>query len=194
MMRLRRAVLLSAVLVCAPHVARAQVGEVHIGPLASYGLPDSFGPGGGLVVGVAAGRLVYIGLRWAYQSGSTQVMDTAATPVAVTSRVQLFAFDFGLLFPVGAFEIVPGISLGAARYAQKADLATAGQRVVSEHDMAFLAAPSLSVYVRLGSLLVIPELQYLLGEVPDLPRPVEHRGPVASIRFVVPFEVSRIRH
>ena len=191
MSRLRRVLLLSAALVCAPHMVRAQVGEVHIGALASYGLPESFGPGGGMVVGVAAGRLVYIGLRWAYQSGSTEVMGTPASPVSVTGRAQLFAFDLGLLFPVGAFEIVPGISLGAARYAQQADSRAS---ILSEYDVAFLAAPSLSVYARLGGLLVIPELQYFLGQNPDLPWPVEHRGPVASIRFVVPFEVSRIRH
>ena len=191
MTRLHRSVLMCAALVCAPQMVRAQVGEVHIGPIASYGLPDSFGPGGGLVVGVAAGRLIYIGLRWAYQSGSTEVMGTPATPISVTSRAQLFAFDLGLLFPAGAFEIVPGISLGATRFAQQAD-SPAG--FVSEHDVAFLAAPGLSVYTRLGALLVIPELQYFLGRNPKLPWPVEHRGPVASIRFVVPFEVSRIRH
>jgi hypothetical protein len=191
MIRLRRALLLSAALVCAPHVVRAQVGEVHIGPIASYGLPDSFGPGGGMIVGVAAGRLIYIGLRWAYQSGGTEVMGTLATPVSVTSRAQLFAFDLGLLFPAGAFEIVPGISLGATRFAQQAD-SHAG--IVSEYDVAFLAAPGLSIYARLGALLVIPELQYFLGPNPTLPWPVEHRGLAASVRFVVPFEVSRIRH
>ena len=191
MTRLRRVLLLSAALVCAPHVVSAQVGEVHIGPIASYGLPDSFGPGGGLVGGVAAGRLIYIGLRWAYQSGSTEVMGAPAAPVSVTSRAQLFAFDLGLLFPVGAFEIVPGISLGATRFAQQAD-SPAG--IASEYDVAFLAAPGLSVYARLGALLVIPELQYFLGRNPKLPWPVEHRGLAASMRLVVPFEVSRIRH
>ena len=191
MTRLHRAVLLSATMVCAPQVARAQVGEVHIGPIASYGLPDSFGPGAGLVVGVAAGRLIYIGLRWAYQSGGTEVMSTSETPVSVTSRAQLFAFDLGLLFPAGAFEIVPGISLGVTRFAQQAD-SPAG--TVSDNDLAFLAAPGLSVYTRLGALLVIPELQYFLGRNPTLPWPVEHRGLAASVRLVIPFEVSRIRH
>ena len=121
-------------------------------------------------------------------------MSTPAMPVAVTSRVQLFAFDLGLLFPVGAFEIVPGISLGAARFAQEDDSPNAGQHMASEHEVRFLDMPSLSVHTRLAGLLFIPELQYFLSRSPELPWPVEHRGPVASMRLVVPFEVSRIRH
>ena len=49
---------------CLPQAAFAQLGEVHLGSLVTYGTARSYGPGAGLGLGVAAGRLVYLGARW----------------------------------------------------------------------------------------------------------------------------------
>jgi hypothetical protein len=183
-----------AAMACIPSAASAQLGEAHLGVLVNYGLPNSFGPGAGVVVGVAAGRLTYLGLRWTYQTGETVAALTPTPPVDVTSRVQVFAGDLGILFPVGKFEIVPGASLGWARFAQRVSPSAGGQPVVREHGTKFFGAPSISLQARVAGLLVIPELQYYLAGDPELPQPVSHRGLVSSLRIVVPFEVGRIRH
>lgn len=196
MTRVARTVILIVALSCAPHVARAQLGEVHLGALASYGVPNSYGPGGGIVIGVAAGRLTYVGMRWAYHAGSEELVGTPTTSVEVKTRVQVFALDLGVLFPAGAFEIVPGLSLGAARFAQRSNEPgnVGPSTAVWEHDAEFLVAPGLSIQTRLAGFILIPELQYFLGDDPELTWPIRHRGPVASMRIVVGREVGRIRH
>lgn len=183
----KRLVMLAVALSCASNEVRAQLGEMHIGALGSYGLADAYGAGGGLVLGVAAGRLTYVGVRWVYYGGSTQRSRTPGQS-DVTSRVQAFAVDLGVLLPVGQFEIVPGISLGGSRFTQRNGAPETG------HDGEFLAAPGLSIQARLGGFLLIPEVQYFLTGDPEVPRPVQHRGPVFSLRFVRAVEVSRIRH
>ena len=193
MMRLLQAGTLSVALACVPAATHAQLGEVHVGALLSYGLPNNFGPGVGLVVGVAAGRVAYLGLRWTYLTGETIATGGPTTPVEVTSRVQVFAADLGILFPVGQFEIVPGASLGWARFAQRV-VPAGGGSPVREHGTKFFAAPGVWVQARLAGLLVIPELQYYLAEDPELSRPVSRRGLVASLRLVVPFEIGPIAH
>ncbi len=194
MKQLLRSGAFSAAMACIPSAASAQLGEVHLGVLVNYGLPNAFGPGAGLAVGVAAGRFTYLGLRWTYQTGETVAALAPTPPVDVTNRVQIFAVDLGVLFPVGKFEIVPGASLGWARFAQRVGPPAGGQSVVREHSTAFFGAPSVSLQARVAGLLVIPELQYYLAGDPELPQPVSHRGLVASLRIVVPFEVGRIRH
>ncbi len=185
--------LAAAALMSLPSAAYSQLGEVQLGSVVSYGTAAPYGVGAGLVLGVAAGRLAYAGLRWTYQTGSTEPGPTITTPVAVRSRAHLFAVDVGLLFPAGALEIVPGVALGAALFAQRAD-APPGGAVVSAHAIEFFAAPGLSAQVRLAGLRFIPEIQYFLAGNPDLPWPVSHRGPATSLRIVVPFEVDRIRY
>jgi hypothetical protein len=194
MTRFSGGVMLVIALQCAPSAALAQLGEVHLGALASYGLPNSYGPGGGIAMGVATGRLTYVGVRWAYHVGSAQSAGAPAT-VEVTSRVQMFALDLGILLPAGPVELVPGISLGAARFAQRADLGNTGRSTTDwASDTEFLAAPGLSIQTRFAGLLLIPELQYVLGGDPELPWPVRHRGPVATMRIVFALEVGRFRH
>lgn len=188
----RRALAVAA-LMSLPSAAYAQLGEVQLGSVVSYGTAAPYGLGAGLVLGVAAGRLAYAGLRWTYQTGSTELGPTTTTPVAVRTRAHLFAVDVGLLFPAGAVEIVPGATLGAARFAQRAD-APPGGAAVSAHAIEFFAAPGLSVHLRVAGLRIIPEIQYFLAGDPDLPWRVSHRGPVTSMRIVVPFEVDRIRY
>lgn len=156
-----------------------QIGELHLGVVASHGTPGAFGPGAGLVVGIAPGRLVYVGARWSYQFGSTQAQ--------VRTRVQSFAADLGVQLPAGPVEVVPSLSLGALRYAQRGAGSTA-------HSIEFLAAPGLSVEIPLARIAIIPELQFYFAGMPDnLPVPVTHRGLLTSLRLVVPIEVSRFR-
>ena len=173
-----------------PSSAHAQLGEVHLGPVVSYGGAAPYGVGAGLALGVAAGRLAYVGLRWTYQTGTTQRVTTLPTTVEIRSRVQLFTADLGIQIPVGAFEVTPGGALGVAWFAQR----VGGPQAGSEHATELVGGPSLSVQVHAVGLVLIPELQYQWAGNPELPWPVTRHGPVASVRVVVPFEVDRIRY
>lgn len=186
--------LLAAAMTCLPSAAYPQLGEVQVGPLVSYGTAVPYGVGAGLVLGVAAGRLAYLGLRWAYQTGNTQSAGPAAMPIEVRNRMQVFAADVGLLFPAGALEVVPGASVGAARFAQRSAGPAGAALTSSEHATEFFAAPGLSVQAHVIGLVFIPEIQYYLVGNPDLSWPVRHRGFVASMRIVVALEIDRIRH
>ena len=177
-MRLSRACLIVGALAGPAARLPAQIGELQFGAVASYGTGEAYGPGAGLVLGVATGRLAYVGLRWTYHAG--------ATKLGVTSRVQAFAVDLGVVIPVGKVEVVPGFGLGALWFAQRAP-------GVSEHATEFLATPGVSVEVHAARVALIPELQYSLAGDPELTQPVRHRGLVASLRLVIPIEVGRIR-
>jgi len=188
-----RAVLV-AVVIGLPSPVRAQLGEVHLGALLSYGVEEAYGAGAGIVVGVAAGRITYVGLRWTYYAGRETRVTAPTAPIDVRTRVQLFAVDLGVQVPVGAFEIVPGVSVGAARFAQRARPAgAAGTDAPSVIGTEFFVAPGLSLQARLAGLVVIPEVQYGMAGDPEMPWTVAHRGLTASLRVVVPFEVGRVR-
>ncbi len=169
---------ISGVVLLSASPLAGQIGELHLGVVTSYGTPDTYGPGAGLVVGVAPGRLVYVGVRWSYQVGATKLQ--------VRNRVQAFAVDLGVQIPVGALEVVPSMSLGVLRFAQRA----AG---ASRHSTEFLAAPGLSVEIPVARVALIPEVQLYLAGSPALLQPVTHRGVLASMRLVVPIEVSRFK-
>lgn len=158
--------------------ATGQIGELHLGVIASYGTPETYGPGAGVVLGIAPGRLVYVGVRWSYQVGATQLQ--------VRNRVQTYAVDLGVQFPVGSLEVVPSLSLGALRFAQR-------EAGLSRHSVEFLAAPGMSVEIPVARVALIPEIQYYLAGSPALLHPVTHRGVLASVRLVVPIEVSRFK-
>ncbi len=182
---------LAALLAAAPAPALAQLGEVQLGAVASWGSAKTYGPGGGLVFGVAAGRLAYVGVRWSTFAGSTAA---SATPAAdVRTRVQLFAADVGLQFPAGPFETIPRVSVGVARFTQHADYPGVFPADSTAHAHELLVAPALAVQMYVAGLAVIPELQYVLSGSPDLRWPVQHRGLLLSLRLVVPIEVRRIR-
>jgi hypothetical protein len=185
------AVLVAAVLGLASPV-RAQLGEVQVGGLVSYGLEDAYGPGAGLVFGVAAGRITYIGARWTYYTGSETRVTPPGGPVDVTSRVQLFAVDLGVQVPVGAFEIIPGMSIGAARFAQRAQ-PVGGSEAPNVIATEFFWGAGLSVLGRVAGLVVIPEVQYGFAGDPQLPWVVKHQGLTASVRVATTFEVGRVR-
>ena len=178
-----------------PAYLTAQLGEVHVGMLAGYGTAGAYGPGAGLIVGVAAGRLAYVGVRWTYFFGDTWTQSDTSGTFTVEDRAQVFAADLGLQYPAGPTEIVAGVTIGAIRFAQHATplppgTGAGGTQVKAE----FLAAPNVSVQLRALGLLVIPEVMYTFAGAPDFTWPVQRRGPVFSVRVVVPFEVQRIRH
>lgn len=175
--------------------ARAQIGEVQLGGFVNYGIPDAFGPGAGIVTGVAAGRLAYVGVHWSYQRGSSHARSVQADPVDITNRVQVFAFDLGVLVPVHAFELVPGASLGITRLTQIMNGSGAlAARSATAHATEFFVAPSCALHVHTAGLVLIPEMQVYLGGRSDLAFAPSARGLVSSLRIVVPIEVGRIRH
>jgi len=158
--------------------AFGQIGELQAGMVGSYGWTTAYGPGAGLVLGVATGRLAYVGLRWTYHTGSTNA--------GVTTRAQAYAVDLGVVIPVRQLDVVAGVSLGAVRFAQRAGSARA-------HTVEFLGAPGIAAELHVAHVALIPELQYAWAGDPQLPQPVRHHGLVASLRLVVPIEVGRIR-
>lgn len=190
-MNRRRVVLAAAVLGLASPV-RAQLGEVQVGGVLSYGLEDAYRPGAGIVLGVAAGRITYIGARWTYYAGSETRVTTPTGQLDVTSRVQLFAADLGVQVPVGAFEIIPGMSIGAARFAQRAQ-AVGGSEVPYVSATEFFWGAGLSVSGRVAGLVVIPEVQYGFAGDPEMVGPLVHQGLTVSMRVAATFEVGRVR-
>lgn len=184
-MTLSRACLLCLpVFVAAP--ARAQLGELQVGVIGAYGRGEARGAGGGLVLGVAAGRLAYVGLRWTYYAGDTRLR--GPTPSEVRTRTQVVAMDLGIQIPVGALEIVPGVTVGWNQFTQRAR-----QPDASGSSSEFLAAPGIAVEMRVARIAIIPEIQYLLAGAPNLPWRVDHRGLAASVRLVYLSELRRIR-
>lgn len=178
MTRCARACVLAGALSLTVSRLAAQLGEVQAGVVASYGTSKASGPGAGVVLGVATGRLAYVGLRWTYHAG--------ATTAGVTTRAQTFAVDLGIVIPVRSLDVVAGLSLGAERFAQDAASARA-------HKVEFLAAPGIAAELHVAGLALIPELQYSLAGDPQLSQPVQHRGLVASVRLVILVEIGRIR-
>jgi len=189
-----RRVLLLAVLL-APSGLQAQLGEVHVGLLGSVGTGAAWGPGLGAIVGVAPGRLTYVGLRLQAHRGPTEELQGVEGMVGVRSRMTVFAADLGFMIPVGPVEVIPGVSLGVLRFSQQVDdpMVEGGfgtPTIATE----FYPAPTLAVLIRVKGIHLIPEIQADLAGDPDLPAPVSHRGVMFGLRVVIPFEVDRIRH
>lgn len=185
-----RQILLVALLCSVPAAVSAQLGELQIGVVGSYGVRDPYRGGTGLVVGVAPGRLAYVGLRWTYDFGSTTVVTPPGGPTEVRDRTQVFATDLGVQIPKGAFEVVPSISLGVVQFVQRSRSASGATFRTSKE---FLAAPGLAVQMSAARIALIPELQYYFTGRPGLTYPVHNRGLVASVRLVFLSEIRRIR-
>lgn len=185
MTRQVRGWLLGCSLVVAPP-AYAQLGELQVGAFGGYGTGEAFGPGAGLVLGVAPGRLAYVGLRWTYYVGHTELR--GATLTEVRTRTQVVAVDLGIQIPTGTLEIVPRVSIGWSQFTQRAR-----QPDASGSSSEFLAAPGVAVEMHVGRIALIPEIQYYLAGSPNLPWRVDHRAVVASVRLVFLTEIRRIR-
>lgn len=164
-----------------PTPAAAQMGEFQLGGTVSYGAPDAFREGIGVVAGCGIARLIYVGARWSYHTGSRQQLPGTGD---ISTRAQLLTADLGLMFPAGELEIVPGLSAGAVRFRQSGAELT--------HATKFAIAPGLSVHIHVAGLVAIPELQYLFVGNPRLAAPVSHSGPAATLRLVIPIELRRI--
>jgi hypothetical protein len=156
--------------------APAQLGELQVGGVGTYGTGEPYGAGAGLVLGVNAGRLAYIGLRWIYQTGTTELLGPASPPTEVTNRIQVFASDLAVHIPVGRVEFVPGLSVGVARFAQRARApALAAER--RHRRCRFMAAPACVEFP--GPVSLSRSAIQLRGQPVHLPRRVQHRGLLA---------------
>lgn len=184
--------LIAALSACAGSAA-AQIAELHMGAVGSVGAGSAYGPGAGLLVGLSAGRLTYAGVRWASYTGRTSTDGT----VRVRTRTQTFSADVGVVLPLGGMELMPGISLGALRFAQRHGAAgdtTGALTSLTGHAVEFLVSPGLALEIHAGgSFAFIPEIQWSLAGHPDLPFRAFHRGLVATIRLVTVTEIGRVR-
>ncbi len=175
------------------HLA-AQLGEAQFGAIVSYGTGSASQGGAGLIAGVGAGRLIYVGARWVYYFGSSAVQTDTGGTFEVRDRAQIFAADVGLQYPVGPAELVVGVTIGAMRFSQRAEPVSPGTGTPQSSARAeFLLAPNFSVQLRVSRFLLIPEFVYSFAGSPDMRWPVDHQGPILSLRVVMPFEVQRIR-
>ena len=191
---MRLTTLLFAVLAAtaAPAELQAQLGEFHVGAIAGFGTADSYRAGGGVTIAVVPGRISFLGLRYVWQGGSDQTIAGNAQDFEVRTNSTTIAADLGLQFPVGGAELVIGASLGTVRFHQEfvsASSATTEEVVAWE----FMAAPSITAYFRVGRFLIGPEFQWGLAGNPDFPVNLSHQGPLFNLRFVLPFEIDRIR-
>lgn len=182
---MRRSVLVALVCVV-PSALSAQLGELQVGALASYGVSDPYGAGAGLVLGIAPGRLVYVGLHWIYYAGSTYQVD-------VTNRAQVFATDLGVQIPLrggSVMELRPGIALGVVRFAQHGSDTTG---TFSDYSAEFFAAPGIALQLSSARIAIIPQVAYYFTGHTEMTWPVQNKGVAFSLRFVYLSEIGRIR-
>src|SRR5438034_11685756 len=93
-----------AAVLCVARPLPAQLAEVQLGVVASYGSGDPYRTGGGLVFGIEPGRLSYAGLRWGYYVGATRL--------GVKNRAQVFELELRVEIPVGPLQVEPVLGLG----------------------------------------------------------------------------------
>lgn len=180
--------LLLLALVClTPDAVSAQLGELQVGALASYGVKDPYQAGAGVVLGVATGRLLYVGLRWIYYAGAT-----SGDSAEVSNRAQVFATDLNVQIPVrgGLMELRPGIEIGMVQFTQRISTPTG---VVSEYSKELFAAPGLALQFSTDRLALIPEVQYYFTGHSEMAAPVHNKGVAFSVRLVYLSEIGRIR-
>lgn len=179
--------LLLAMVCLIPNAVSAQLGELQVGALASYGVKDPYRAGAGLVLGVATGRLLYVGLRWIYYGGAT-----SGEPVEVSNRAQVFATDLNVQIPVrgGLIEMRPGIGIGMVQFTQRSSTSTGG---ASEYSKELFAAPGLALQFSTDRVALIPEVQYYFTGHSEMASPVHNKGVAFSVRLVFLSEIGRIR-
>jgi hypothetical protein len=178
-----------------PARAGAQLSEVRIGAIGSYVAADAYRAGAGITLGYAPARIAYIGLRWVYHFGSTESRTDGTGTYDVTDRAQLFGADLGMEFPLGNMELVVGGTLGAVRFSQQtepapSDPSGAGTAIATS----FVAAPMVMLHVRVGPVMIAPQVTWYFAGTPDLRWPVDDSGPAVSLSVIIPFETDRIRY
>ena len=183
MTRIARAVV---VLAFSPAPCGAQLAEFQAGIVGAYSPAHAYGPGAGLAVGFAPGRLAYMGLRWTYYFGALEHLGIA--PTSVRTKAQVIAVDLGVQVPLGVVEVFPFVSVGWNQFTQRAT-----QPASSGSSKKILAAPGMAVELRVARLAFIPEVQYIFAGSPQLPWRIDHRGLLLSVRWVFLSELRRIR-
>ena len=173
----------------------AQLGEVRLGAMGSYGAGAAYRGGAGLTASYAPGRLASVGLRWIHYGGSRDTASDQTGSYDVTNRAQFFGGDLGLEAPLGGMELVAGLTLGAVRFEQSTTAAnTPDASPLRAGDTEFVVAPHLMLGIRTGPLMFIPQVSYYFAGPPDLRWPVGHRGIVASLMVVILIETDRFRY
>ena len=173
----------------------AQLSEVRIGAIGSYVAADAYRAGAGITLGYAPARIAYIGLRWVYHFGSTASRTDGTGTYDVTDRAQLFGADLGMEFPVGNMELVVGGTLGAVRFSQQtAPGPSASSGAGTAIATSFVAAPMVMLHVRVGPVMIAPQVTWYFAGTPDLRWPVDDSGPAVSLSVIIPFETDRIRY
>ena len=127
--------------------------------------------------------------------GSTKALADDAGSGDVTNRAQLFGADLGLEFPLDSMELVVGGTLGAVHYSQHTEptgASTSGSESAGATE--FVAAPMAILHVRIGPVMVAPQLAYYFAGAPDLRWSVGGSGPALSCSILLPFETDRIRY
>jgi hypothetical protein len=185
---------LVAVLITVPAAAHAQLGEIQAGIITGYGTADSYRGGAGVSIAMVPGRIAYAGLRYVYHWGSDSVIPGgSSSDLRISTDSRIIAADLGFQFPIGSAELVLGGSIGATGFHQTQVRMDPGGTTATTAAWEFTAAPSITMYFRLGRILIAPEIQWDLAGDPDFPVHVPHRGPLFYLRLVLPFEVDRIR-
>ena len=192
-MRRARVGILTSALLAVASPAAAQLWEVHLGTVGSYGTAAARGFGAGLVIGLVPGRLAYAGLRWTYFGGATSTRGLAPSATDVRDQAQTLSLDLALVIPKGPVEVMPGFGIGAARFVQDARASGSGAAWRTSTTTELFVTPGVAVQIPLGGVAIIPEIQYCIAPHPRLPYPVEHQGLLLSVRAVVTFETDRIR-
>lgn len=185
--------ILAATLLAVATPAAAQLWEIQLGGVGTYGSDGSRGFGAGPVIGVAPGRLAYAGLRWTYYAGSTSTQGVAPSATEVRDQMQSLALDLALVIPKGGVDIMPGFGIGGARYVQDARASGSGAAWTTATTTEVFFTPGVAVQIPIGNFALIPEIQYCIGPHPRVPYPVEHQGLLLSVRAVITFETDRIR-
>lgn len=175
--------------------AAAQMGEAHFGVIGSYGSGSAYQAGVGLTASYAPGRLVWLGLRYIDYAGGTDRRTDSTGSWDVTTRAQLFGADLALEYPLGAIELVGGVTMGTVRFWQGADqMGGSGVTPTEEVGTSFVLAPTVMAEIRTGPLMLIPQVAYYFAGSPDFRWPVGHDGWAVSLMLVLPIETHRITY
>lgn len=178
-----------------PAPAAAQLGEIRIGAIGSYVAADAYRTGAGITLGYAPARIAYMGVRWIYHFGSTESRTDGTGTFDVTNQAQLFGADLGMEFPLGAMELVVGGTLGAVRFSQRTEPAPSSSSGSSTAiATGFVAAPMAMLHIRIGAVMLAPQVTWYFAGTPDLRWPVDDSGPAVSLSVIIPIETDRIRY